>query len=275
MRNVLISVAPISMKLVTLAERRRHVRTLIESAADQGARLVCLPEYVDARRTHEAVKLPNRPLKRLASRFPHGEFMEMVRDAAVEFRIGVLFGQCAWVGQKLLNLTVSVDTRGRILGWYAKTHLAPDEGPEAQIDPGERIAPVPTTIGPAGIITCYEVLFPEIARTLHARGAEFLVVPTAGNSESFFTMARARAAENRMPMVFSSYSVERGKTDGYGAAIVDDNGLVLAQTVHGRKVLAAKINLDPPHGCPFWHGRGKKVDLRADAWKRRRTKLYV
>src|SRR5262249_37367867 len=127
MRNALIAVAPISLKPVTLSERRRRVRASIESAADQGARLVCLPEYVDARRTREALKLPDRPLKRLAPRFPHGEFTEMIRDAAAEFRIGVLYGQCAWVGRKLLNLTISVDARGRVLGWYAKTHLAPDE----------------------------------------------------------------------------------------------------------------------------------------------------
>jgi predicted amidohydrolase len=275
MRNALIAVAPISLKLATLAQRQQRVRTLIESAAEAGAKLVCFPEYVDVQRTREAVKLPNRPHKRLAKRFPDGEFTEMVRQAAAEFRIGVLYGQCAWVGRKLLNLVISVDTRGRILGTYAKTHLAPDEGPEGQIDPGGRIAPVPTVLGPAGIITCYEVIFPEIARTLHARGARFLVVPTAGNSDKFFTMARARAAENLMPLVFSSYSAEAGvKSDGCGAAIVDSNGCVLVKTVHGRNILSANIDLDPPRGSRFWHGRGPKVNLRSDAWNRRRTKLY-
>src|SRR4051812_26623410 len=90
MRNALIAVAPISLKLATLAQRQRRVRSLIESAAGNGAKLVCFPEYVDVQRTKEAVKLPNRPHKRLAKRFPDGEFTEMVREAAAEFRIGVL-----------------------------------------------------------------------------------------------------------------------------------------------------------------------------------------
>ena len=275
MRKTPIAVAPISMKLVTFAERRRAVRRAIQAAARDGAKLVCFPEYVDIQRTHEAVTLPDFPHKRLAHRFPEGAFTEMVQEAAKKFRIGVLYGQCAWVGRKLLNLVVSVDARGRILGTYAKTHLAPDEAPEGGIAAGERIAPLPTVLGPCGVITCYEVIFPEIARTLTARGARFFVVPTAGNSDAYFTMARARAMENHTPLVFSSYSFERGvKSDGCGAGIVDAYGKVLAKTAHGTRVLTAEIDLDPPRASPAWHGRWPKVDMRAYAWKRRRRGLY-
>jgi predicted amidohydrolase len=275
MRKAVIAVAPISMKLVTLAQRRQTVRRLIQAAAKCGARLVCFPEYVDIQRTHEAVKLPDRPHKRLAGRFPQGEFAEMVQVTAAENRIGVLYGQCAWIGRKLLNLTISVDARGKILGQYAKTHLAPDEGPEGEIHAGERIAPIPTVLGLAGVVTCYEVNFPEIARTQHARGARFLFVPTAGNSDAYFTMARARAAENMMPLAFSSYSFEGGAaSDSCGASIIDSSGKVLEKTVHGTRILAAEINLDSPRGSPNWHGRGPIIDLRADVWKRRRTRLY-
>ena len=273
MRKAAIAVAPISMKLVSLADRRRTVRRMIKASAVSGAKLVCFPEYVDIQRTHEAVKLPDRPLKRLAERFPSGSFIQMVKAAAGEHRIGVHFGQCLWVGRKLLNLTLSVSARGRVLGFYAKTHLAPGEGLEEEINPGKRIAPIPTDLGLVG--ACYEVLFPEIARTQIARGAKFLFVPTAGNSDAYFTMARARAAENMLPLIFSSYSFENGtRTNGCGAGIVDSSGTVLKKTVHGTKVLTAEINLTPPRGCPVWHGRGSVVDLRADIWKRRRTELY-
>ena len=52
----------------------------------RGAKLVCFPEYVDVRRTHEAVKLPDLPLKRLAEKFPNGPFIEMVKAAATSNR---------------------------------------------------------------------------------------------------------------------------------------------------------------------------------------------
>lgn len=275
MRKALIAVAPISMKLVTLAQRRRAVSRAIGIAAKKGAKLVCFPEYVDVQRTHEAVNLPDSPHKRLAAPFKTGPFFEMITAAAKEHRIGVLYGQCAWVGRKLLNLIVSIDARGRVLGSYAKTHLAPDEGPEGGIDQGESIAPIPTVLGLCGVITCYEVIFPEIARTQHARGATFLVCPTAGNSDAYFTMARARAAENVMPLVFSSYSFEANvKTDGCGAGIVSHTGAVLSKTDHAQTVQCAEINLVPPRASPMWHGRGPKVNIRRDAWKRRRTNLY-
>lgn len=275
MRNALIAVAPVSMKLVTLGERRATVLRSIRDAAAAGAKLVCFPEYVDVQRTHDAVKLPDRPHKRLAQRFPEGEFTAQVRAAAARHRIGVLYGQCAYVGRRLLNLTVSVDARGRILGSYAKTHLAPDEGPEGQIAAGDTLAPIPTVLGPCGVITCYEVIFPEIARTQMARGARFFVVPTAGNSDAYFTMARARAVENHTPLVFSSYSMERGvKSNGCGAGIVDSFGEVLAKTVHGTRVLTATIDLDAPRRSPVWHGRWPKVDMRAFVVGRRRRGLY-
>ncbi len=275
MRKAVIAAAPISMKLVTLEARRKTVWRLIAQAAKRGAKLICFPEYVDVQRTHEAVDLPDRPHRRLAVKFGKGPFIEMVQAAAAEHRIGVIVGQCAWVGRTLLNVTISVDTRGRILGSYAKTHLAPDEKPEGKIAAGKAIKPLPTVLGPAGILTCYEVLFPEIARTHHARGAKFLVVPTAGNSDQFFTLARARAAENYMPVVFSSYSAEpREKYNGCGAAIIDNAGAILSKTVHGTNVLSAEIDLEAPRGSPMWHGRGPKIDLRIDLWKRRRPKLY-
>jgi predicted amidohydrolase len=275
MRNALIAVAPISMKLVTLAQRRARVLRAIRDAASAGARLVCFPEYVDVQRTHEAVKLPDRPHKRLARRFPEGEFTAQVRAAAAKHRIGVLYGQCAYVGRRLLNLTISIDARGRILGSYAKTHLAPDEGPEGRIAEGHHIAPVPTVLGPCGVITCYEIIFPEIARTQMARGAKFFVVPTAGNSDAYFTMARARAVENHTPLVFSSYSFERGvRTAGCGAGIVSSFGEVLAKTVYGTRVLSATIDLDAPRRSPVWHGRWPKVDIRAYVVARRRKSLY-
>jgi predicted amidohydrolase len=52
-----------------------------------------------------------------------------------------------------------------------------------------------------GLITCYEVRFPEAARRLVDRGADLLVVCSAwpiapGKEDHFITMVRARALEN-------------------------------------------------------------------------------
>ncbi|MCZ7646857.1 MAG: carbon-nitrogen hydrolase family protein [Planctomycetota bacterium] len=276
MNLVRVAVTPVSMRPASLKQRKARVLRAIGAAADAGARLVCFPEYVDVQRTREAMALPDRPHRRLAEAFPGGPFTAAVREACARRRIGALYGICAWQGRKLLNLTVSVGRDGEILGAYAKTHLAPDEGPEGGIAAGGKIAPLRTVAGLAGVITCYEVNFPEIARTHRALGARFFVVPTAGNSELFVTLARARAAENCMPLIFSSYSFAPGMpARGAGAAVVDAFGRVLAQTARGTRVLAAEIDLDGPVRSPHWHGRGRKVDLREFLWKRRRKELYA
>jgi len=276
MHQILIAAAPISMELVTLGDRRRAVQRLIRDAAKAGAKLVCLPEFVDAQRTHEAVAYTDHHYYHLSGKYREGVFVQMIQAEARAHKIGVLYGQCAFVGKKLLNLAISVDKRGKILGSYAKTHLAPDEGPEGGMSAGDKIAPLPTDFGPVGVVTCYEVNFPEIARTQAARGARFLYVPTAGNSDAYFTLARARAAENVLPLVFASYSMERGtKSDACGAGIVDAFGKVLVKTTKGTKVLCAEIDLDAPVGCPVWHGRWPKEDLRAFLRKRIRRTLYA
>ena len=52
-----------------------------------------------------------------------------------------------------------------------------------------------------GIMTCYDVRFPELARALAVRGAELIVIPAAWaaglfKEEHWVTLVRARAIEN-------------------------------------------------------------------------------
>ena len=52
-----------------------------------------------------------------------------------------------------------------------------------------------------GLLTCYDIRFPELARDLVARGADLLVVPAAWaaglyKEEHWVTLVRARAIEN-------------------------------------------------------------------------------
>lgn len=92
---------------------------------------------------------------------------------------------------------------------YRKIHLYDSFGYQesATVSPGALEPSVVDVAGfPLGLMTCYDLRFPELARTLALRGAEALVVPAAWVAgdrkvEHWRTLLRARAIENTVWVV--------------------------------------------------------------------------
>jgi predicted amidohydrolase len=92
---------------------------------------------------------------------------------------------------------------------YRKIHLYDSFGyQESRTISAGRVEPVCTDVRgfPVGLMTCYDLRFPELARTLAIAGAEALVVPAAWVAgarkvEHWRTLLRARAIENTVWVV--------------------------------------------------------------------------
>jgi predicted amidohydrolase len=65
------------------------------------------------------------------------------------------------------------------------------------------------------MMICWDVAYPEIARELAARGAEVIFMPIWGGNE---TLCKARAIENQVPLVISSYDLPSAVYDQAGKA---------------------------------------------------------
>ena len=65
------------------------------------------------------------------------------------------------------------------------------------------------------MMICWDVSYPEVARELSARGAELILMPIWGGNE---TLCKARAIENQVPLVISSYDMRSAIYDQAGAA---------------------------------------------------------
>jgi predicted amidohydrolase len=273
-KNVRICVAVISRKAASIKDRVRDIQARVAAAAKAGVKLIIFPEYLAQHRTLEAMAHLKQCLIRRSEVFPGGEFTAIMRAAAQQHRIGILFGT---IGRKsdgnYYNLMISLSSSGRILGHYAKTHLAPGEDSDEKITPGKSLSLVRTEIGRAGIITCYELYFPEIARTYQKLGAVFLCCPTADTSEMVLPTARARARETSTPMVLSGYSGPQAKNTHVGA-IIDAHGTLLAAAEFKTKNLVADLPLEAPHGSPFWDRPKVRLNLRRWTYNRRRRELY-
>jgi predicted amidohydrolase len=116
--------------------------------------------------------------------------------------------------------------------WYRKTHL-PVLGIDRYVGQGDTLPVFDMPFGRIGVLICYDVRFPEAARSLTLRGIDLLVVPTnwpegADSAPEFLT--RARAWENRIYLAACNrVGVERGTRFIGRSQVVSPDGTFLAQ----------------------------------------------
>ena len=97
-----------------------------------------------------------------------------------------------------------------------------------------------------GLMTCYDLRFPELARILVAAGAEVLVVPAAWVAgprkvDHWTTLLRARAIENTVYVVAAAQPAPR--YSGH-SMVVDPLGDVLAEAGDDDEILSATLHRD-------------------------------
>lgn len=132
----------------------------------------------------------------------------------------------------------TVLVRGAAEAAYRKIHLYDSFGYRESdtLTPG---APTPLVVDVAGwqvgIMTCYDLRFPELGRALVDAGAEVLVVPAAWVAgprkvEHWLTLVRARAIENTVYVVAAG---QPGPRYTGHSLVVDPLGDVLAEAADG------------------------------------------
>ena len=116
--------------------------------------------------------------------------------------IGTFFEKA---GAKYYNSAFVINAKGGLAGIYRKTHIpivnAPDLKTNEKIffTPGGSLPVFDLGFAKAGVLICYDRLFPESARVLKLKGAEmiFICVASCGfRGEQFLEEIRVRAMEN-------------------------------------------------------------------------------
>ena len=214
-------------------------RARIEAVVPEGADLVVFPE---AWQRHFGD--PGSELAPFAEPLD-GPFVTEVERVAKERDTTIVAGMFEQTGATPYNTVV---VRGRARLDYRKIHmydsfgyqeskvLAPGPIESATFDLGG------TTIG---ILTCYDLRFPELGRRLVDAGAEVLVVPAAwvaGPRKVYHwtTLLRARAIENTVYVV--GVGQPAPKTSGH-SMVIDPLGDVVVEGGDGAELLTAEIDL--------------------------------
>ena len=172
-----------------------RVREALADAAGRGADLAVFPEATQARfgSDLQAIAEP------LDGPFGTG-LAEAARATGVALVAGVF--EPAPDG-RVYNTVAAYDAAGVRVAAYRKIHLydALGEQESAGVAPGAQPLVADLCGVRVGIMTCYDVRFPELARALAVRGAELIVLPAAWatglfKEEHWVTLVRARAIEN-------------------------------------------------------------------------------
>jgi len=172
-----------------------RVAEALTDAGRRGADLAVFPEATQARFGSDLRSIAE-PL--------NGTFGTGLAEAARSTGVALVAGvfEPAPDG-RVYNTAVAYDGAGTLVAAYRKIHLFDSLGEResAMVAPGSEPVVIDLAGIRTGIMTCYDVRFPELARALVAGGAELIVIPAAWaaglfKEEHWVTLVRARAIEN-------------------------------------------------------------------------------
>lgn len=219
-----------------IAENKQFILKLIQQAAEQRVELLVLPE---AAMCSFASELP--VLREMAEQHTPG-FMQFMCDLAKQHQLHIIVGVLS-LGeqakeQRVTNQLVLIDAQGEVQLRYSKIHVydafkfkESDKVKPAELYGDGREFGLYTLKGfTIGLINCYDLRFPELARALIERGANVLSVsanwiPGPYKELHWDILLRARAIEN------TSYVLASGQTAPKGVGqsmIIDPMGVSLA-----------------------------------------------
>ena len=174
----------------------------ISKAASKNAALCAFPEFM---MFYTSSSQTPKQLANLAETI-NGNFVTTITKAVKENQIQVVgsFYEKSRKKNRVYDTSFLISKSGKVLSTYRKIHLYDALGfkESNKMVSGSRITkPVKTSIGKIGMMICYDLRFPEMARSLATAGAEVLVAPSAwvkGNmkEEHWVTINKTRAIEN-------------------------------------------------------------------------------
>ena len=226
-----------------------EARRLIAKAAEQGAKLVVLPEFfaIMGMNEQDKVKVREQP--------GQGPIQSFLSEMARKHRIWLVGGSiplAASTPDKVRNSLLVYDEAGAQVARYDKIHLfnltlGNEHYNEAStIEAGDKVVVVDSPFGRIGLAVCYDLRFPELFRAM--KDVNIIVLPSAFTATTgkvhWEPLVRARAIENLSYVIAAAqggYHVSGRETHGH-TMIVDPWGRIVDELQRGSGVVIADVN---------------------------------
>lgn len=213
---------------------------LMAQAAAQQATLLVLPEALLARSDDD----PALSVKS-AQTLDGGFLTRLLNESRSNSMTTVLTVHVPSTAGRAVNTLVAI-RGGEIIAHYAKLHLydAFNMQESAQVDAGDDIPLLIEIDGMnVGLMTCYDLRFPELALTLALQGAEVLVLPAAWvrgplKEQHWATLLSARALDTTCYVIAAG---ECGNRNIGQSRIIDPQGVTLAAAAEAPQLIFAEL----------------------------------
>jgi omega-amidase len=201
---------------------------------------------------------------------PNGEkTREMFSEFCGKHGVNVIAGSVSEKKEDGIYNTLFVFNRkGELVADYSKMHLFRLMDEEKHLAAGNTIGRFNLDGIEAGAMICYDIRFPELARTIALDGAKILFVPAEWpipRLHHWRTLLMARAIENQMFVVACNRMGKSGSTEFFGhSMVIDPWGEILVEGGEEEGILCADIRLED----------ADKVRRTIPVFEDRRPELY-
>lgn len=234
-----VSIIQMDIALGNPERNRKIAFSLINEAARRGSDVVVLPELWTT-----GYSLGN--IHRLAER-TNGITTTRLLDICSRQNIYIVGSIAEKVEETVYNSATILGPSG-LVGIYRKTHLFRPMNEHKHFTPGSSFDVFQTNIGRIGVIICYDLRFPELARKAALNGAHTLFVLAEWPQSRIMLwqyLLRARAIENQLFVVASNRIGSDGKNIfGGHSMILDPTGAMLVEAGDSELILTCKLNLN-------------------------------
>ncbi|MFF2484800.1 carbon-nitrogen hydrolase family protein [Microbacterium sp. NPDC058062] len=220
------------------------IAQLVATASDRGARVVVFPEY-----SSYFVDPFDESLAANAQELD-GPFVQALTRLAAQHDLTMVAGllERASDGARVRNTAVAVDATG-LIAHYRKLHLYDAFGQRESdwVEPGEPGEAQTFELGGLrfGLMTCYDLRFPEVGRLLVDAGADVFLVPAEWvrgplKEHHWRTLLHARAIENTVFVAAADHPPPLGVGN---SLVVDPQGVELAAVGTSTDVAVAHLDV--------------------------------
>ena len=257
----------------TTEENLKGMTAMIEEAVENSKNLdiIIFPEYCYYAPT------TIEESKKVAEDVP-GEFTEAIGELARKYKLNIIPGSFVEKakGGKVHNTCVFINRKGKVIGKYRKIHLMDAIGYKESnyVEAGKEMCVINTDIGRVGIMVCYDLRFPELARSMVLKGADILFVPAEFPSgkplpprtDHWDLLVRSTALYNLTYVVAANQFGPLHSDNPFGrSSIVDPWGTVVSSASGRQDIIFATLDMDYQ----------KSVRDSVATWINRKPEIYT
>lgn len=266
----------------SLSQFDEQVTHYVRNASEYDAKFVLFPEFV----TTPLLAIGDltgrgNPVGELTSYTSH--YIALFSGLAQQYGMYIIGGTHVTKHGNRIRNTAFLFAPDGTYKTQDKLHITPTEKSEWCVEEGDGVAVFETPYGTIGLLTCYDIEFPEIVRMVRAKGADVIFCPSCTDDRHGFYRVRycchARAVENQIYIVTTGTVGSLQRVDfmraNYGqAAVITPNdipfpprGILCEGEINADMLITADLDLSLLEEV--------RSAGSVTTWRDRRTDLYT